>query len=54
MKSGRVGSPHVLGRTDHEKETLIFSKSIQIKCVQKSLARLHNYLETRASPVAQW
>ena len=50
MKSGRVGSPHVLGRNDHEKEILIFSKSIQIPFVQKSLALLHNYLETRSSP----
>ena len=50
MKSGRVGSPHGLGRNDHEKEILIFCKSIQIQFVQKSLALLHNYLETRSSP----
>ena len=54
MKNGRVGSPHVLGRTDHEKEILVFSKSIRIRFVQKSLTLLHNYLETRAFPVAQW
>ena len=54
MKSGRVGSPRVLGRTDHEKEILVFSKRIQIQFVQKSLALLHNCLETRASPEAQW
>ena len=54
MKSGRVGSPHVRGRTDHEKEIPVFSKRIQMRFVHKSLALLHNYLETRASPEAQW
>ena len=43
---GRVGSPHMLGRADHEKEILIFSKSVQIQFVQNSLALLQNSLET--------
>lgn len=46
MVGGRVGSPHILGRADHEKEILTFSKRVQIQFVQNSLALSQNSLET--------